>query len=174
MPQHTNHTPQEPIAIVGSGCRFPGASNTPSKLWSLLCDPTDVRTPIPADRFSSAGFHHADGTYHGHSNVQHGHFLSGGAVPGFHRRFDARFFGINPSEAHAMDPQMRLLLETVYEALEAGGHTIEALAGSDTAVYAGNSKHLFRSILTQSLPRQCRGRVMRLSLHNGFSSGVIG
>ncbi|KAK2598639.1 hypothetical protein N8I77_012034 [Diaporthe amygdali] len=135
MSQHTTQSPPEPIAVVGSGCRFPGASNSPSKLWSLLCDPTDLRTPIPADRFSSAGFYHADGTYHGHSNVQHGHFLGG--APGFHRRFDARFFGINPSEAHVMDPQMRLLLETVYEALESGGHTIEALAGSDTAVYAG-------------------------------------
>lgn len=135
MSQHTTQSPPEPIAVVGSSCRFPGASNSPSKLWSLLCDPTDLRTPIPADRFSSAGFYHADGTYHGHSNVQHGHFLGG--APGFHRRFDARFFGINPSEAHVMDPQMRLLLETVYEALESGGHTIEALVGSDTAVYAG-------------------------------------
>lgn len=138
MSQHSTlqAPPPEPIAVVGSGCRFPGESNTPSKLWSLLHDPRDLRTPIPPERFSSDGFYHADGTYHGHSNVQHAHFLSGD-VPNFHRRFDARFFGINPSEARVMDPQMRLLLETVYEALESGGHTIESLAGSDTAVYAG-------------------------------------
>lgn len=124
----------EPIAIVGSGCRFPGNSNTPSKLWDLLRDPQDLLTPIPKDRFDSRGFYHEDGQYHGHSNARHGYFLAG---EGTHRRFDARFFNISAAEANCMDPQIRLLLETVYEALESAGMSIEALQGSDTAVYGG-------------------------------------
>ncbi|KAK3369911.1 AMP-binding enzyme [Podospora didyma] len=124
----------EPIAVIGSGCRFPGDSNSPSKLWELLQDPRDPLTPVPKDRFSGDGFYHEDSKYHGHGNARHACFLAG---DGTHRRFDARFFGINASEASVLDPQMRLLLETIYEALEAGGQTMEGLQGSDTAVYAG-------------------------------------
>jgi hybrid polyketide synthase/nonribosomal peptide synthetase ACE1 len=123
-----------PIAIIGSGCRFPGNANTPSRLWDLVRDPPDLLTPIPNDRFSTKGFYHRDGQYHGHSNARHAYLLAG---QGTHRRFDARFFGINPSEANVLDPQIRLLLETIYEALEAAGQTIEGLQGSNTAMYAG-------------------------------------
>ncbi|RYP91126.1 hypothetical protein DL770_002749 [Monosporascus sp. CRB-9-2] len=125
---------KEPVAIIGSGCRFPGGVNTPSGLWDLLRDPHDLLSRIPEERFSAKGFYHQDGQYHGHSNAVHAHLLSGNGV---HRRFDARFFGINPAEANALDPQMRLLLETVYEALESSGLTINALQGSDTAIYTG-------------------------------------
>jgi len=55
----------EPIAIIGSGCRFPGSSSTPTKLWDLLENPRDVLTPIPSDRYNVDGFYHKDGTHHG-------------------------------------------------------------------------------------------------------------
>lgn len=125
---------QEPIAIVGSGCRFPGGATSPSKLWDLLAHPRDTLVPIPTDRFSTKGFYHQDGQYHGHSNVKDAYLLEG---KGTTRKFDAQFFGMNPAEARTLDPQIRLLLETVYEAVEASGHTIEGLQGSDTAVYTG-------------------------------------
>ncbi|ROW04822.1 hypothetical protein VMCG_04865 [Cytospora schulzeri] len=128
------HIPAEPIAVVGCGFRFPGNANTPSKLWELLRSPRDLLSPIPDDRFSTQGFYHPNDYYHGHCNVKESYLLSG---EGVHRQFDAGFFGIMPVEANVMDPQMRLLLEVVYEALEAGGQTIESLRGSDTAVYAG-------------------------------------
>ncbi|KAJ0115637.1 hypothetical protein J7T55_010460 [Diaporthe amygdali] len=121
----------EPIAIIGSGCRFPGDVTTPSKLWDVLHEPQDLLTPIPRDRFNAKGFYHQAGDHHGHTNVTQAYLLSG------YRRFDAQFFGINPAEAKVMDPQMRLLLETVYEALESAGQTIHDLHGSDTAVYSG-------------------------------------
>ncbi|KAK7738315.1 putative Hybrid PKS-NRPS biosynthetic cluster [Cytospora paraplurivora] len=129
-----NGTPafQEPIAIVGTSCRFPGGANSPSALWKLLEKPRDVCQEIPPDRFSTTGFYHHDGARHGTTNIRHMYLLEEDV-----RVFDAGFFNISPNEADSIDPQQRLLLETVYEALEAGGHTLEALRGSDTAVYVG-------------------------------------
>ncbi|OKL61272.1 hypothetical protein UA08_03198 [Talaromyces atroroseus] len=121
----------EPIAIVGSACRFPGSASSPSKLWSLLSEPRDLGFEIPADRFGK-GFYHPNGAHHGTTNVQHAYLLDEDI-----REFDASFFNIHSKEADSIDPQQRLLLETVYEALESGGHTIEGLRGSDTAVYTG-------------------------------------
>ncbi|KAL6694280.1 hypothetical protein J3F84DRAFT_395947 [Trichoderma pleuroticola] len=122
----------EPIAIVGSACRFPGGVNSPSALWKLLEDPKDVCTDIPSDRFDTTGFYHPDGKHHGATNVGKSYLLQEDL-----RLFDTAFFNISPNEADSMDPQQRILLETVYEALEAGGHTMESLRGSDTAVFTG-------------------------------------
>lgn len=133
------HDTGQPIAVIGTGCRFPGDSTTPSKLWSLLIEPRDLLETL-ADRFNTQGWHHSSGKHHGHSNVEHSYLLAG---QGCHRRFDAQFFGINAMEANTMDPQIRLLLETVYEALEAAGQPMESLRGSDTAVYAGVSRDSF-------------------------------
>ena len=55
----------EPIAIVGSSCRFPGGANTPSKLWELLKEPRDLLEEIPPSRFYPNGFYHPDGEHHG-------------------------------------------------------------------------------------------------------------
>lgn len=131
---NTNGASCQEIAIIGSGCRFPGRTNSPSKLWDLVRNPYQLAEPIPLDRFSLEGFYHESGQYHGHFNVKEAYFLAG---EGVHRRFDASFFGMNPAEAMCLDPQCRLLLETVYEALEAAGLTVESLQGSDTAVYTG-------------------------------------
>ncbi|KAK0668424.1 putative dual specificity polyketide synthase [Cercophora samala] len=125
-------TPQEPIAIVGTACRFPGPSTSPSKLWSLLASPTDIQTTIPASRFNTEAYHHPVGSHHGTANVRHAYLLSQDLS-----HFDASFFSISPNEADSIDPQQRLLMETVYEALESGGHSIEGLRGSDTSVYVG-------------------------------------
>jgi hybrid polyketide synthase / nonribosomal peptide synthetase ACE1 len=126
------HQQSEPIAIVGTGCRFPGESSTASKLWELLRQPRDVASTIPNDRFSLESFYHPDGTHHGTTNVRQSYFLSENV-----RCFDTQFFGIPPAEAEPMDPQHRILMETVYDAVEAAGLTLEGLQGSDTAVYVG-------------------------------------
>ncbi|CAL8576082.1 hypothetical protein XPA_001973 [Xanthoria parietina] len=122
----------EPIAVVGSGCRFPGGASSPSKLWKLLESPPDVAQDIPSDRFDTAGYYHPVGSHHSTTNVKQSYFLKEDV-----RVFDASFFNISPNEADSIDPQQRILLETVYEALEAGGHTMENMRGSDTAVYVG-------------------------------------
>lgn len=127
-------TPQrgEPIAIIGSGCHFPGGSSSPSKLWELLRQPHDVLQKIPSDRFEVDGVYHPDGMYHGSTNVRESYLLTED-----HRQFDAQFFKIKPVEAHSIDPQQRMLMETVYESIESAGLSIEGLQGSDTAVYVG-------------------------------------
>ncbi len=125
----------EPIAIVGSACRFAGSVSSTSKLWELLHQTLDVRQEIPDSRFSAKGFYHPKGTYHGHSNVKHAYLLGDEMDPS---AFDAEFFGVKPAEARTLDPQQRFLLEIVYEALESAGLSIARLAGSDTAVYVGS------------------------------------
>lgn len=122
----------EPIAIIGSGCRFAGGASSPSKLWDLLRDPKDIRSNITDKRFNAEGFYHPDGTHHGHMNVMQSYLLDEDT-----RVFDAEFFGINPVEARAMDPQQRLLLEVVYESIESAGLSLDRMRGSDTAVFAG-------------------------------------
>ncbi|RDW68782.1 Polyketide synthase-nonribosomal peptide synthetase [Aspergillus mulundensis] len=126
----------EPIAIIGAGCRFPAASNTPSSLWSLLTNPgaLDTLSEIPRSRFNWRGYHTPTGVpHHGTIKTKYSHFLSDTDISAF----DATFFNIKPADAEAMDPQQRLLLETVYEGLENAGLTMEGLRGSDTAVYIG-------------------------------------
>ncbi|KAJ6141247.1 hypothetical protein N7470_010143 [Penicillium chermesinum] len=110
----------EPIAIVGTACRFPGDATSPSKLWELLKAPREVARPI--DRFAASSFYHHNGHYHGASNVRDAYLLSEDP-----RYFDAQFFNI----------PLRTVLETVYEAIESSGLVLEDLRGSDTAVYVG-------------------------------------
>ncbi|KAI0153232.1 putative polyketide synthase, partial [Xylariaceae sp. FL1272] len=140
------HDPQEPIALIGSACRFAGSTPSPSKLWELLSRPRDVRQEIPAERFSANGFYHSDGKYHGHSNVSHGYFLDEDVGA-----FDAEFFGIRPAEARALDPQQRMLLEVVYEALESAGLPIAELRGSDTAVFVGSMTDDYGTLLLRDI-----------------------
>ena len=124
--------PNEPIALVGSACHFAGDVNSPSQLWELLREPRDVRNVIPDTRFSAKGFYHPNNAHHGHSNVMHSYLINDDPST-----FDAEFFGINSVETKAMDPQQRVLMETVYEAVESAGMTLKGLQGSDTSVYAG-------------------------------------
>ena len=134
----------EPIAVVGSGCRFPGNSSNPSRLWDLLQDPRDVQRKI--DRFNPDGFYHEDGHYHGASNVRAAYLLAEDP-----RLFDAQFFNIPTNEAEVLDPQQRLLMETVYEALETAGISIASLSGSKTAVYVGDMTDDFSHIGTPNV-----------------------
>lgn len=131
------------IAIVGSACRFPGGIKSPETLWEILADPYDVLREIPPDRFSQEGFFHSNPGYHGHINVSGSYTLEEDVYA-----FDPQFFKISAAEASAMDPQHRLLLESVYHALEAAGIPMESLKGSDTGVFVGcmNGDYEFLSL----------------------------
>ena len=146
LPHHFKAGLNEPIAIVGTGCRFPGSANSPSKLWELLSQPRDLLTKIPNERFNPDAFYHPDGLHHGTTNVTESYLLQED-----HRVFDTGFFNIKPIEAHSIDPQQRILLETVYESLESAGIPMESLVGSQTSVYVGlmcgdYSEHLQRDV----------------------------
>ncbi len=128
-------TPDEPIAIIGMACRYPGSVGSPEDLWRLLADGTDAIGPFPTDRGWPAGLYDPDGTRTGTSVTREGGFLYDAA------EFDADFFGMSPREARATDPQQRLLLEVAWETLERAGIDPHTLRGSDTGVYAGVMYH---------------------------------
>ncbi|KJZ80344.1 hypothetical protein HIM_00194 [Hirsutella minnesotensis 3608] len=131
----------EPVAIIGTGCRFPGGASSPSRLWDLLRSPRELARKVPADRFNIDAFYHPDGQYHGRTNVKESYFLDEDI-----RTFDAGFFNISPTEAIAMDPQQRLLLETVYESLDTAGLRMDALQGSMTGVFCGTLRNDYSQI----------------------------
>lgn len=120
----------EPIAVVGMGCRFAGASNV-DEYWQLIRDALDKTGEIPASRWDVEEFFDASGKTPGKMTTRWGGFLDN------IDRFDATFFGISPREAEKMDPQHRLLLEVVWEALEYGGLSAEGMRESATGVFVG-------------------------------------
>ncbi len=122
----------EPIAIVGMGCRLPGGVNNIDEFWQLLVDGVDAICNIPQDRWDVKKFYNSDPEYPGKMNVKQGGFLVENVWA-----FDPLFFGISPREVMTIDPQQRLLLEVTWEALENAGIGPSKLVGSDTGVFVG-------------------------------------
>ncbi|MEU0132395.1 beta-ketoacyl synthase N-terminal-like domain-containing protein, partial [Streptomyces sp. NPDC006289] len=128
-------TGDDPVVVVGMGCRFPGGVASPEDLWRLIAGGVDAVGAFPVDRGWDVI---ADG---GEDFARVGGFLEGAAD------FDAGLFGISPREALAMDPQQRLLLEVAWESLERSGIAPLSLRGLPVGVFAGTNGQDYPALL---------------------------
>ncbi|MGC5402120.1 SDR family NAD(P)-dependent oxidoreductase, partial [Streptomyces sp. DT20] len=149
------HAADEPIAIVGMGCRYPGDIRSPEDFWRLLADGTDALSPLPSDR----GWPSTVG------GVREGGFVHD-AID-----FDAAFFGMSPREALATDPQQRLLLETAWKAFEHAGIDPSSVRGSRTGVFIGCNSMGYGSGL-ESVPEEVQGHLL-IGNANSVVSGRV-
>ena len=101
---------REPIAVIGLGCRFPGADG-PAAFWQLLQDGRDAIQEVPSSRWNVDAYYDPRPEANGKMYTRHGGFIERPAA------FDAAFFGISSQEADSLDPQQRLILEVAWASL---------------------------------------------------------
>ncbi|GIC84422.1 type I polyketide synthase [Aspergillus udagawae] len=122
-----------PLAVVGLSFKFPEDATSSDAFWQMLLEGRCVSTEFPADRMNIDAHYHPDRNRLDSVSMRGGHFLKENLAA-----FDAPFFSMSAAEAEAMDPQQRMVLETVYRALENAGLPMEKVARSKTSVIAGS------------------------------------
>ena len=122
----------EPIAVIGTGCRFPRGIKDPEEYWRALNNGVDAVQEIFPSRWDIKRYYDPDLEAPGKTTTKWAGLIDDVEL------FDARFFGIGAREALSMDPQQRLLLEVCWEALERAGQAPDTLLGTRTGVFCRN------------------------------------
>lgn len=128
-----NNPVQEPLALVGIGCRFPGGVRDAESFWDLIASGKSAITEVPADRWNAHRYYHPEPLAIERMVTKWGGFVDQ------LKDFDAAFWGVSPREAMRMDPQQRWLLEAAWEAIEDAGIPPASLRGTTTGVFVGIS-----------------------------------
>ncbi len=134
-----SHT-DEPIAIIGMGCRFPGGATNPEEFWKLLSEGRDAIGHIPTTRWDVESIYSEEPGVPGKMNTREAGLLKD------IDQFDAGFFGITETEAKNLDPQHRILMETAWQAIESAGLTKSGVFGTDTGVFMGLMSHEYENM----------------------------
>lgn len=158
----------EPIAIIGIGCRLPGSVNSPEDFWELLIKNQDAIIETPSDRWNVDQYYDPNKEAPGKMYVRKGGFLQTPIDT-----FDADFFHISPREAQDMDPQQRLALEVAQEAIENAGINPKDIKGSQTGVYMGICLNEYRQLITESGNLETIGSYYSTGNHYSVLSGRI-
>ncbi|KAL1615108.1 putative PKS/NRPS-like protein biosynthetic cluster [Diplodia seriata] len=132
------------VAIIGLAFRGPGDASSPERLWDMLVHSRSAFSSVPRSKWSHEGHYHPSPARGGSTSVHGGHFLD---TTQDGTRFDAAFFDMRRPEVLSMDLQQRIALESVYEAVENAGLTLEKVRGSKTSVFAAATNDDTRAIL---------------------------
>ena len=156
----------EPIAVVGVGCRFPGGANDLRSFGNLLAAGRTCITAVPGDRWG-AELHDPAGTRPGTVSNHVGAFLQDVD------RFDPAYFGIVPREAQFLDPQQRMVMEVAWEAMSDSGRPRHAWRGSRTAVYVGILANDYQLIHARTLGIAGIGPHYASGVEPSFAAGRV-
>ncbi|GKT49640.1 highly reducing polyketide synthase curS1 [Colletotrichum spaethianum] len=137
---------QEPIAIIGTGCRLPGKTTSLGRLWDMISHGKSGHDKVPPSRWDADTWYHPDPDRKGSISVKHGYFLDEDIS-----LFDAPFFSMTAKEAAGMDPMKRLLLEVSFEGFENAGIPVDTLMNSQTGVYVGCMTNDYEQLSTHEI-----------------------
>src|SRR5438105_12267218 len=142
--RHQEKMQNEPLAIVGMACRFPGGEDSVADFWQTLLNGKDMISEVPGERWNINLHYDPDPGVPSKTYTRYGSFIKEVDL------FDASFFGILPVEALAMDPRQRILLELCWRAFEHAGYLPRS--EQETGVFIGVSYAEYAAILRQSEP----------------------
>ncbi|XP_033118013.1 phthiocerol/phenolphthiocerol synthesis polyketide synthase type I PpsD-like [Anneissia japonica] len=168
--QRPSHDPtiniDRKIAIVGIGCRYANGVDNVAKFWDMLAKGLDCSVPPPPDRFDTSYF-----LYPGNKIPGKMYNKNGGYLTHDPKEFDRQFFRMSPEEANHLDPQVRLLLEVVWESLENAGIPVSSARGSNTGVYIGLTASEY-GILT-SIPNENINQYTNSGINSAMAANRI-